>query len=185
MADAPPVSTSTRFTRVLGTVFKSAEGLMGSPGAARLLFTNTSVRKAPIPRRSAVAVPVSGDTDGPLAPRVNPELTWGRLLRKSSVRTAPWCCSSSLSRTTTGLGLEALAEDKRDPVTTISISDSSPSPLQAGPPLSTPNNSARQAPTCAERDRPGWTFGGQARESSAAQCATHGMNAPQFIDANS
>src|ERR1700694_5972570 len=142
MADAPPVSTSTRFTSALGTVFKSAEGLMGSPGAVRLLFTNTSVRKAPIPRRSAVAVPVSGATDGPLAPRVNPELTWGRVLRKSSARTAHWCSSSSLSRTTIGLGLEALTEDKRDPVTTISTSGSSPSPLHAPPQLDTPYNKA-------------------------------------------
>ena len=89
MADAPPVSTSTRFTSALGTVFKSAEGLMGSPGEVRLPLISTSVRKAPMPRRSAVAVPVSGATDAPLAPKVKPELTCGKEFKKSSALGVP------------------------------------------------------------------------------------------------
>src|SRR3981081_3330604 len=74
---------------MLGTVFRSADGLYASPGAVRLPLIRTSVRRAPMPRRSAVAVPVSGATAAPLAPGVRVGLICGRLFARSPTPGGP------------------------------------------------------------------------------------------------
>ena len=57
-AEAPPLTTSTRFTSAAGMLFRSATGVAGSPGIMRRPSTRTRVRVEPRPRRFTVAVPV-------------------------------------------------------------------------------------------------------------------------------
>ena len=62
-AEAPPVTTSTRSIRLAGMKFRSGAVLTapaaGVPGWRRRPSIRTSVRLAPRPRRSTVAVPVA------------------------------------------------------------------------------------------------------------------------------
>ncbi len=69
--------------------FRSGDGLMESPGLSRRLFMSTSVLNEPIPRKSAVAVPVTGDTPAPFDELFRPALSCGMLSSKSSARAVP------------------------------------------------------------------------------------------------
>ena len=60
--EAPPVSTSTRFTSADGMKFRSGEISHASPATMRRPLISTRVRSEPRLRRSTVAVP-----DAPLA----------------------------------------------------------------------------------------------------------------------
>ena len=99
VADAPPVSTSTRSTMAAGIWLMSGlEALvMPPPGCMRRPLISTRVRNEPRPRKLTEAVP-SALIDWP---EPCSAITCGRLFNKSSVRTKPdfWMSSAVMEAT--------------------------------------------------------------------------------------
>src|SRR5512146_2532866 len=103
-ADAPPVRTSTRSTRAIGMLLRSAELapmwlLVASPGIRRRPLISTNVRCGPKPRRLTLDVP-----EAPLEAMLPwSATTCGRLLSTSSIEVVPCDAISFALIAVTGL----------------------------------------------------------------------------------